>query len=301
MKQFPPFSIDEVNQCVHRNATVVPLTPKAFSLLGHLVNNSGRLITKEELLDAVWRDTFVQEAVLKVAILELRKALGDDARNPRFIETVHKRGYRFCASVTETAAAQPPPNNARVFGRNPEMESLRALWKDACNGNRRIVLIAGEAGIGKSTLVQHFLYTVPHGNVRIARGQCVEHFGEPEPYYPVLDACSRLARESGGTAVAEVLRQFAPTWLLQLPSIASSEDFQLLRAHVVGATKERMLREIADAINVLSSVDPVILVLEDLHWADSATVDLLSWIASKQDPARLLVIGTYRPVDAILS
>ncbi|MBC8165289.1 MAG: AAA family ATPase [Bryobacteraceae bacterium] len=214
---------------------------------------------------------------------------------------MHKRGYRFCASVTETAAAQLPPNNARVFGRNPEMESLRDLWKDACNGNRRIVLIAGEAGIGKSTLVQHFLYTVAHGNVRIARGQCVEHFGEPEPYYPVLDACSRLARESGGMAVADVLRQFAPTWLLQLPSVASSEDFHLLRAHVVGATKERMLREIADAINVLSSVDPVILVLEDLHWADSATVDLLSWIASKQDPARLLVIGTYRPVDAILS
>ena len=88
----------------------MPLTPKAYGVLLHLALHAGRLVTKQELFDAAWADVFVGDAALKVCIREIRKALEDDAQKPQYIETAHRRGYRFIAAVTE-AASQPvvPP------------------------------------------------------------------------------------------------------------------------------------------------------------------------------------------------
>src|SRR5690606_10752905 len=92
--------LDPANACVFRGTQALALTPKAFSVLRHLVENAGRLITKDELLETLWADTYVGDAALKVTILEIRKALGDDHRAPRFIATVHRRGYRFLGGIT---------------------------------------------------------------------------------------------------------------------------------------------------------------------------------------------------------
>lgn len=86
----------------------MPLAPKAFALLHHLASHAGRLVTKADLMAAIWPDVFVGDAVLKSSIRELRKALGDDPRHPRYIETAHRRGYRFIAPVV-TAEQAPPP------------------------------------------------------------------------------------------------------------------------------------------------------------------------------------------------
>jgi pimeloyl-ACP methyl ester carboxylesterase len=103
---FGNFTLDAVSGHLYRSGTVVPLTPKAFAVLHHLAANPGRLFTKQELLDAIWPGVFVGDAVLKVTIREIRKALGDDAHFPRFIETAHRRGYRFLpvagASTTDS-------------------------------------------------------------------------------------------------------------------------------------------------------------------------------------------------------
>jgi pimeloyl-ACP methyl ester carboxylesterase len=96
---FGNFTLDAVSGHLYRSGTVVPLTPKAFAVLHHLAANPGRLFTKQELLDAIWPGVFVGDAVLKVTIREIRKALGDDAHFPRFIETAHRRGYRFLPSA----------------------------------------------------------------------------------------------------------------------------------------------------------------------------------------------------------
>ena len=98
---FPPFRLDLVNQRLWRDSRAIALTPKTFALLRHLLEHADQLVTKEELLGAVWPDTYVTDAVLKVCIGELRKALGDDATCPRFIETAHRRGYRFIGKITE--------------------------------------------------------------------------------------------------------------------------------------------------------------------------------------------------------
>jgi len=99
MKEFPPFRLDDEGQCLWRGQERVTVTPKAFSILCYMVERAGRLVTQNELLEALWPDTFVQPEVLKSHILSLRIALGDDARHPTFIETHQRRGYRFIATV----------------------------------------------------------------------------------------------------------------------------------------------------------------------------------------------------------
>jgi DNA-binding winged helix-turn-helix (wHTH) protein/tetratricopeptide (TPR) repeat protein len=107
MWQFPPFRLDAANQCLYRGETRVPLMPKPFAVLQYLVEHAGRLVTQNELLTAIWPETYVQPEVLRRYILEIRRVLGDQPEAPRFIETVPKRGYRFIAEVTVVEAETP--------------------------------------------------------------------------------------------------------------------------------------------------------------------------------------------------
>src|SRR5205823_1450681 len=134
-----------------------------------------------------------------------------------------------------------------------------------------------------------------------ARGECVEQYGSGEAYLPVLEALGRLCREPGGERVIAVLCRHAPTWMAQMPWFLQDGDREQWSRDLLGATRERMLREMAEAVEVLTADTPLVLVLEDLHWSDYGTVDLISVLAARREPARLLLIGTYRPADAIES
>src|SRR5918999_795544 len=100
---FAGFRLDSVSGHLYRGDFPVPLTPKAFALLTYLAQNAGRLVSKQDLLDAIWPGVFVGDAVLKSTIREVRKALGDDPHTPMFIETAHRRGYRFIAPIADLA------------------------------------------------------------------------------------------------------------------------------------------------------------------------------------------------------
>src|SRR5262245_29071797 len=106
---FGPYELNPATGDLISESGLVPLTPKALALLGYLASHPGRLITKNELLDTLWPDVFVTDGVLKVCVREIRRALGDDAHAPRFIETAHRRGYRFIAPVRDVRRADPPP------------------------------------------------------------------------------------------------------------------------------------------------------------------------------------------------
>jgi eukaryotic-like serine/threonine-protein kinase len=99
--EFDEFLLDGKEKVLLRDGKPLPITPKAFQLLEILVENHGHLVERNELLNKVWADSFVEEGNLTFTIQLLRKVLGDDKRNPRFIETVPKRGYRFVAKVKE--------------------------------------------------------------------------------------------------------------------------------------------------------------------------------------------------------
>ena len=113
---FGPFTLDPVSGHLYRSGAVVPLTPKAFAVLQHLAAEPGRLFTKQELLEAVWPGVFVGDAVLKVTIREIRKALGDDAQSPTYIETAHRRGYRFLGTGTGPLRGLSPIDASRTDG-----------------------------------------------------------------------------------------------------------------------------------------------------------------------------------------
>src|SRR5215470_16895322 len=101
--RFSPFRLDPVNACLWRGTKTIHLTPKAFAVLQCLAERCGQLVTKDFLLENVWPGTAVGDAVLKVCVREIRKALGDRVGAPRFVATVHRRGYRFIGDVTDSA------------------------------------------------------------------------------------------------------------------------------------------------------------------------------------------------------
>jgi predicted ATPase len=115
---------------------------------------------------------------------------------------------------------------------------------------------------------------------------------------PVLETLGRHGRSPAGAAVKSVLHTYALTWLIQLAALVSPEEHAALQLHVFGVMQERMLRELVEALDVLIMDNPLILVLEDLHWADASTLALVSVLARRPEPARLLVLGTYRPSEA---
>jgi TolB-like protein/DNA-binding winged helix-turn-helix (wHTH) protein/tetratricopeptide (TPR) repeat protein len=97
---FGPFWLDTQNECLRRGTEVIKLTPKAFAVLRYLVEHPGRLVTKDEIFAAVWKETVVSDITLAVCVREIRKSLGDEAKTPQYIETMHRRGYRFIAPLT---------------------------------------------------------------------------------------------------------------------------------------------------------------------------------------------------------
>jgi tetratricopeptide (TPR) repeat protein len=272
----------------------------------YLVEHAGRLVTQEELVEALWPATYINPEVLRKYILEIRRALGDRPDKPVFIETLPKRGYQFVASVIDESAAgtlSPEETKRIVVGRKPALAELDRCLSKVGQGQRQIVFITGEPGIGKTTLVDEFQRRAASKilSMRIARGQCVEGYGGKEPYYPMLEALRGLCSSSGGDSLVRTLAAQAPTWLVQFPALVKLEHREMLQREILGATRERMLREIGELLETITSENLLLVVFEDLHWADHSTVDLLSALARRRSPAKLMVIGTYRPVDIVLS
>ncbi|HEY8518401.1 MAG TPA: AAA family ATPase [Candidatus Binatia bacterium] len=316
---FGDFILDVGEQRLLRGTTPLRLTQKSLAVLQCLVERAGTLVTKDQLLDTVWHGIAVGDAVLKVHVGEIRKALGDDARAPRYVETLHRRGYRFLVPVEVVAAGDghlrrrddgaptsPLPRVARVrteeevapVGREAVLEQIVQAWLRASAGARQVVFLTGEPGIGKTTVVDAFVARVAAtATVRVVRGQCLERYGASEAYLPVLEALERLCREAGRPRIAELLARWAPTWLVQMPSLLDADEAARLRQETLGATPERMLREMTEALDLITRETTLVLVLEDLHWSDPSTIDLIVALATRREPARLLVLGTFRPAE----
>ena len=256
------------------------------------------------MLEALWPETMVSEVVLAVCIRELRQALGDSVQSPRFIETVHRRGYRFLGQLPTVPLQPPAPRHPPLrphgsLDARANVEALHGAWATALTGARQILFVTGEAGGGKTTLVEAFRTALEaSGPLWIGWGQCLDHYGAGEAYLPVLEALGRLCRGPGGQEVVTLLAQQAPTWLGQMPGVVRAADLEPLRHRMAGATRDRMLRELAEALELLTARQPLLLVLEDLHWSDPSTLDVLAVVARRREPARLLLLGTYRPPDA---
>ena len=307
--RFLEFRLDLADQCLWRRGDSgeeegVALTPKALDVLRYLVEHAGQLVTQDELLEALWPRAYVQPEVLKHQVLKLRKALDDDPRYPRCIETVPRRGYRFIASISseveEAARAKMGSAQVLLVGRDEAFAELHECLTKASQGQRQIAFVTGEPGIGKTALLDEFhrraVAEVP--GLRFARGQCVEGYGGREAYYPLLEALGQLCRGPAGDEVVKILAAQAPTWLVQFPALLKSEFREALEREIQGSTRERMLREIAEALESITAQRALLIVLEDLQWVDPATVDVLSMLARRRSAARLMLVGSSSNCDS---
>ncbi len=140
----------------------------------------------------------------------------------------------------------------------------------------------------------------PTAAVWMGQGQCIEQYGAGEPYLPLLEALGQLCRTPDSEGLTELLCRHAPSWVLQMPGLLAPAAYEGLQQRVGDTTRDRMLRELAEAVEILTTERPVVLVLEDLHWSDVSTLDWLTYVARRRQGARLLILGTYRPVEAIV-
>lgn len=275
MRQFGTFRLDLRNECVWQGDEQLTLTPRPFAVLRYLVENPQRLVTHDELLEALWPETYVQPQVLRTYILELRKLLGDDPHDPQYIETIPKRGYRFLTPVAEAAAG---PSAGGLIGRESEIAALHDQLDRCRNSERPTVFIIGDVGIGKTALIDAFLAELAHtARLRIARGQSLEGFGGKEAFYPVREALKGLCGDD--EKIRNLLTAAAPGWFGK--NGASSPS----------------IGEISEALETCSQTDPLLLVFEDIHWADSSTLDLISALARRRNRARLMLLCSFRPSE----
>jgi DNA-binding winged helix-turn-helix (wHTH) protein len=291
MKRFGCFGLDIANQCLWRDGELLAVQPKPFSVLRYLVEHCGRLITHDELLDALWPETWVQPQVLRTYMLELRKMLGDDARQPRFIQSVPKRGYRFIATVSESDGAantesQGLPNRARaphLAGRAEEMKQLTACFERARDGERQTVFVTGDSGIGKSALVDEFCRSFdPSVAATVARGACVQGLARKEDYYPMMEALAQLCASPHGEQASAALSKWAPRWLAATGGEGTRGS---------GAGESRLSGDLCVALEELAKERPLILIFEDLHWGDDASLELISALARRRASTRLLLVA----------
>jgi len=259
-----------------------------------------------------------QDSIVRTEAARLRARLDEYYRGPGkhdpLIIEIPKGGYipefRFpepqplAWQATDPPADPPGPaatehGSAHIFvGRQGETGRLAEHLQRMLGGSGRLVFLSGEAGIGKSALAEEFMRLAPRRwpGLMLARGRAVEQYGTGEAYLPFLDALSGLLRDTGGTA-RTTLRLHAPTWCLQLPVFSANGELDQLRRETAGATKDRMLREMGDALGALSEFAPLVMLLEDLHWADPSTIDLLRHLCHRIPAQRVLLLATFRPED----
>jgi DNA-binding winged helix-turn-helix (wHTH) protein/predicted ATPase len=302
---FGLFRFDGRTGQLWRDGCEVKLTPRASAVLQFLAERAQDVVTKQELFDHVWRGMVVSDDALTSCIKELRAALDDDARRPHTIETRHRRGYRLMVPVTLVADRNLDPpvgviasDPSRLVGRAAELQELAQCFDQARSGRRQMVFVTGEAGIGKSSLADTFLQQLPTGDaVRVAEGQCIDQHGVGESYLPLIEALMRLARGRHETLVKRILSTQAPSWLSQIPSLCSPSQRTALERRGQ-ATRERMMRELTLALEEIAADAPLLLKLEDIHWSDASTLDWIAHIARRREPARLMLLATFRPRDA---
>jgi predicted ATPase/DNA-binding winged helix-turn-helix (wHTH) protein len=302
VRLFPPFRFDVRDERLWKGIEELKVRRKPFAILKYLTANPRHLVTQEELIETVWGKVAMSESLLRTHVSELRRLLGEGV-----IETVAGRGYRFLLDVQDekpvTSPSKPVETRAiaaNLIGRGREMDALQQRFEAALNQKRQVIFITGDPGIGKTSLVDAFFaqIAVPNGAL-IASGTCVEQVGTGESYLPVLAALGALCRGPDGEAIVKVLSRHAPMWLTQMPGLLANEKLKDLRLRVHGATPARMVREIAEAFEVLAAERPVVLLLEDMQWSDRSTIDLVAMLGARRESARVLVIATSRSAELV--
>jgi predicted ATPase len=212
------------------------------------------------------------------------------------------------AELTENRAAlpepfRPVPGRPPTVGRQQERQALWAGFEEAAGGRGLLLCVTGEPGLGKTTLVNDFLDELAAGGRPhvVGRGRCSERLAGTEAYLPFLEALDSLLQSDGGAAAAQILKRLAPTWYAQLALPAAADPPLTSGQAVVGAPQERLKRELGVFLKEVSRLRALVLFLDDVHWADPSSTDLLAYLGSKCAELPMLLVLTYRSSDLLRS
>jgi DNA-binding winged helix-turn-helix (wHTH) protein len=304
--EFETFRLEMTTHQLWDGKTYVNLPPKIYRLLLYFLQHAGQLISREELFNTVWDGRIVEDSALRLSINTLRKILQDDRKTPRFISTVSKRGYRFLANVVvkqhrdnhSPLCYRPKIEPSPAWLERPlELALLRKAFLQATNGKRCLVFLDGERGAGKTTLLDMFLSGIKHHELAVLRARGVQLHSAAEPFLPLLEALERHCREPSGNTLIELLDEIAPTWLFQMSNLLNADQLAALLPRISQNNTHRMLREAAEFFENLSAGSNFILIIDNAHWLDEATLDLIALLAFRRSEARLLIIVSYRACE----
>jgi hypothetical protein len=199
------------------------------------------------------------------------------------------------SAAADGAPSRPPTTrlgrrSGVVVGRARDLAGIQAAYAEVCQGRGLLVCVAGEPGIGKTTLVESALAALGDSDEPpvVARGRCSERLAGTEAYLPVLDALEAALDHDAGGPLATLLDRSAPSWAALLGRRDAAAGL---------ASQERLKREMATLLERASRAAPIALFLDDLHWADASTVDLLAYLGARLDRMRVLLLATYRDAE----
>lgn len=297
--RFDGFDFDTARYELRSGGERIPMEPRAFDLLRHLIVNRDRVVSKEELLDTLWGDQFVGEAALTTALRTARLAVGDSGKEQRLIRTVVRRGYQFVGTVAETTTTFGAGSDrldafpARLVewsglgfaGRHDE----RAVLEDACkevvsSGQRQVVFVSGEAGIGKTTLCSVVASDAHRDGALVLYGRCDDELAIPyQPWREVLDGIARQYPD----VIAGRYEALGP-----LVGRTRAEDGDAVPSRF---TLYSALVDVLDAVTADGRL--ALIVLDDLHWADAESLALVRHLLQRAMTTPVLVIATFRDSD----
>lgn len=247
------------------------------------------------------------DPIVRIQMRRLREHLeryyASEGRYDSVLIEIPKGTYMpaFRTASRDGAVAVPErTEDTLIVGRQEELADLRAAFESAAAGHGRFLCLSGEPGIGKSILVETFLRELATAGVRYccARGRCSERLAGNEAYLPILDALETLLRD-GEEWLTRLMEVVAPTWYTQIAPLAWQRAADGSPSERGAASQERLKRELAAFLQEVARRQPTVVFLDDLHWADASTVDILAYVVPRCASQRILIVGAYRPPELL--
>lgn len=295
---FEDFEFDPDEFELRRSGARIELEPRVLHLLAYLLTRPGRLVSKDELIKSLWGGRVVSESSLTRSVSALRSALGDARRGARILETVHGLGYRFIAEVGHPAPDAPHPAAARMddlfVGRRAALRTMQAALESATAGRGVLVLLSGEAGIGKSRTAELLLDRASRLRIRPRIGRCREEMGAP-PLWPWIQILRQEVEDLGAPRMRELMGAEGPDIAHLVPELSElapgiarppGEETDATRFRLFDSTWRYLRRACGD--------QPRLLLLEDVHCADPSSLAILRLAASEIRSVPMLCIATVR-------
>ena len=298
--RFGAFELDFERQELRRDGSRAELQRKPLQLLLYLARHRDRVVSKDELLDHVWPDVVISENALTSALRQVRRVFGDKGRSPRFIENLRGHGYRFIAAGQQRSQTTPPDpasTDSPFVGRETILGRLEAALDSSTKGRGRVVLLAGEPGIGKTRTAVEFARRARARGVPVYSGWCDET-GIAPSYWPwvrllravIEDApVGSLRADFGSRAVAlsRILPELRESW----PDLPDPPPLP------PDAVRFELSDSISTVLVRLALRRPLVLIMDDLQRADEPSLDVLVFLAHEIVRAPVLVVGAYRDTE----